>query len=61
MKEAAYKAFYPRSIISWKDIMIEKEKGRPRIVDLSGKLEGIQHDVSISHDGEYITSIVICK
>ena len=41
--------------------MIEKEKGRPRIVDLSGKLEGIQHDVSISHDGEYITSIVICK
>ena len=52
VKEAAYKAFYPKEL-TWKDISVVKRNGKPFLL-----LDGQEYCVSISHESNFMVSVV---
>lgn len=62
MKEAAYKALYPRRP-TWKDLTYssfdKRSKSKPELV-LHSAVD-TRLDVSVSHDGEYIVASVLAS
>ncbi|KAI8065596.1 4'-phosphopantetheinyl transferase [Gongronella butleri] len=62
VKEAVYKALYPRHRLVWKDVTLWKEQGKPMLLIADGGKYGIrQSHVSLSHDGHYATAMVILE
>ncbi|ORX50173.1 4'-phosphopantetheinyl transferase [Hesseltinella vesiculosa] len=62
VKEAVYKALYPRHKLVWKDVTVWKDRGKPMLSIMNGTEYGIMHShLSLSHDGEYTTAMVILE
>ena len=63
-KEAAYKAAYPVYKGTWKDVSITKAEGnRPILIHnvKKAKVEMPRLHLSVSHDGDYVTSFVVAE
>ncbi|KAJ2685381.1 hypothetical protein IWW39_004312 [Coemansia spiralis] len=62
LKEAVYKAAYPRQILRWSDVTITKIGPKPTMdVRWSPGLEGAQAHVSLSHDGGMLAGAVVVE
>ncbi|EJT97578.1 4'-phosphopantetheinyl transferase [Dacryopinax primogenitus] len=63
VKEAVFKAAFPRLKLTWKDVDLKKKWGKPyvRILDpLKKHLIGNIH-VSITHDGDYVSTFCVIE
>jgi len=82
-KEAAFKALYPHTKLSWKDVQVLKRQrqdgdglGRPLVVPkpniilssakhsatlASLNAEALSLHLSVSHDGDYVASVVLAE
>ncbi|KZO93244.1 4'-phosphopantetheinyl transferase [Calocera viscosa TUFC12733] len=62
-KESIFKAAYPTVTLTWKDVRIAREKGKPiaaiENTDLGKKLGKIH--LTISHDGEYLSTVSVIE
>ncbi|KAI8069841.1 4'-phosphopantetheinyl transferase [Gilbertella persicaria] len=67
IKEAVYKALYPKHRLEWKQVTYinratHGQKGKPELEILNSQLYGIQNaHVSLSHDGEYAIAQVVLE
>ncbi|KAF9969656.1 hypothetical protein BGZ73_007920 [Actinomortierella ambigua] len=62
LKEATYKALYPRHKLVWQDVTVYKKDGKPGLL-IHGQEEfgiGSSH-ASVSHDGEYVFAQVVLE
>ncbi|KAG0301072.1 hypothetical protein BGZ97_002957 [Linnemannia gamsii] len=60
LKEATYKALTPRLKLTWQDVTVYKDQGKP-CLDIPEKEKfgiGTAH-CSVSHDGEYLVAQVL--
>ncbi|KAG0277366.1 hypothetical protein BGZ96_002890 [Linnemannia gamsii] len=60
LKEATYKALTPRLKLTWQDVTVYKDQGKP-CLDIPEKEKfgiGAAH-CSVSHDGEYLVAQVL--
>lgn len=61
-KEAAFKALFPAMRITWKDIEVTKVQPDPKpSLRLLRPSSGLRLHMSTTHDGDYVTSIVIAE
>lgn len=69
-KEAAFKALFPALKISWKDIKVVKQEAPKPVMSLlsfkqdansSEDLDRIKLHLSVSHDGDYVASVVLAE
>ncbi|KAJ2462722.1 hypothetical protein EV174_007066, partial [Coemansia sp. RSA 2320] len=52
LKEAVYKAAYPRQVLRWRDVNISKTGPKPAMdVRWRAELATVQAHISLSHDG----------
>ncbi|CAO3630880.1 unnamed protein product [Mucor hiemalis] len=62
IKEAVYKALYPRHKLEWKQVSVIKRSNKPDLDIVNGKLYGILNThVSLSHDGDYAIAQVVLE
>ncbi|KAI8339339.1 4'-phosphopantetheinyl transferase [Chlamydoabsidia padenii] len=62
IKEAVYKALYPIGKLQWKQVTVEKDKGKPTLSIDNASMYGISRShVSLSHDGEYAIAMVVLE
>ncbi|KAI9308704.1 4'-phosphopantetheinyl transferase superfamily [Cunninghamella echinulata] len=62
IKEATYKALYPTYRLEWKQVTVNKHKGKPILHIENSKELGIKNShVSLSHDGEYAIAQVVLE
>ncbi|CAO3595742.1 unnamed protein product [Absidia cylindrospora] len=62
IKEAVYKALYPTYKLQWKQVTVDKEKGKPILCINDASIYGIgSSHVSLSHDGEYAIAQVVLE
>ena len=69
-KEAAFKALFPTVKISWKDIQVSKEGGLKPMMALLPRNDAANYEaprnqfklhLSVSHDGNYVASVVLAE
>ncbi|ORX90328.1 4'-phosphopantetheinyl transferase [Basidiobolus meristosporus CBS 931.73] len=62
IKEAAYKALFPREKLTWNEVTVYKVDGKPYLNILDAESRGIKEShVSVSHDGEYAIAQVLLE
>ncbi|KAG0367264.1 hypothetical protein BGZ54_004157 [Gamsiella multidivaricata] len=60
LKEASYKAMYPHHKLTWQDVAVVKENGKPCLSIPEKDRFGIgRTHASVSHDGEYLIGQVL--
>ncbi|KAF8930289.1 hypothetical protein BGZ58_008350 [Dissophora ornata] len=60
LKEACYKAMYPHYKLTWQDVTVVKEDGKPCLKIPEKDRFGIgKTHASVSHDGEYLIGQVL--
>ncbi|KAF9335442.1 hypothetical protein BG006_000080 [Podila minutissima] len=60
LKEASYKALYPHHKLTWQDVTVAKQDGKPTLVIPEKERFGIgKSHCSVSHDGEYLVGQVL--
>lgn len=60
LKEASYKAMYPHHKLTWQDVRVVKEEGKPCLSIAEKERFGIgRTHASVSHDGEYLIGQVL--
>ncbi|KAK5670113.1 hypothetical protein QVD99_003434 [Batrachochytrium dendrobatidis] len=59
IKEAAFKAMYPKTRLTWHQAMIIKDRGKP-MLHLSD-LPNIQPHVSVTHDADIIAAVAVME
>ncbi|GJJ77141.1 hypothetical protein EMPS_09500 [Entomortierella parvispora] len=58
LKEASFKALYPHHTLTWQDVTIVKENGKPCVRVAENFGVGKTH-ATVSHDGEYLIGQVL--
>ncbi|KAJ2900561.1 hypothetical protein GGI21_004569 [Coemansia aciculifera] len=62
LKEAIYKAAYPRQTLRWRDVTVFKAGHKPAMnVRWSSELEKAQAHISLSHDGGLLAGFVVVE
>ncbi|KAG0225380.1 hypothetical protein BGW42_004466 [Actinomortierella wolfii] len=62
LKEATYKALYPRHKLVWQDVTVYKKDGKPGLLIHEQEKFGIASShASVSHDGEYVFAQVVLE
>ncbi|KAF9961881.1 hypothetical protein BGZ70_008171 [Mortierella alpina] len=62
LKEACYKAVYPHHKLTWQDVTVIKENGKPALSIPEQARFGIgKSHVSVSHDGDYLIGQVLIE
>ncbi|KAF9171992.1 hypothetical protein BGX21_006642 [Mortierella sp. AD011] len=60
LKEACYKAMFPHHKLTWQDVSVVKENGKPCLQILEKARFGIGNThATVSHDGEYLIGQVL--
>ncbi|KAF9357630.1 hypothetical protein BGX34_009287 [Mortierella sp. NVP85] len=60
LKEASYKAMYPHHKLTWQDVTVVKQGGKPCLSIPEKERFGIGNThASVSHDGEYLIGQVL--
>jgi len=61
IKEAVYKACYPKQKLKWKQIEIWKIKDTKPYVTIHPPIQNTVIHISVSHDGDYVHAIAIAE
>ncbi|KAL2913600.1 hypothetical protein HK105_206902 [Polyrhizophydium stewartii] len=59
IKEAAFKAMYPRMHLDWHQVVVAKSAGKP-FLEIAGA-DGVRGHVSVSHDAGLVVAMVVLE
>ncbi|KAF9357309.1 hypothetical protein BGX26_003914 [Mortierella sp. AD094] len=60
LKEACYKAMFPHHKLTWQDVSVVKENGKPCLEIPEKARFGVGNThATVSHDGEYLIGLVL--